>query len=463
MASPKTSETARRDLPVAVGDSIAGKYVVERFIGAGGVGVVVAARHEGLDGTVAIKLLQPTAAESQENLSRFDREARALARIRSEHVARVMDTGALPTGEPYMVMEYLEGQDLAQLMRERGPIPVDEAVDYLIQACEGVTAAHALGIIHRDLKPANIFVTRGHDGAVVVKVLDFGISKLLFGDSSRDQAVTQTLSVIGSPLYMSPEQMERPREADARADVWSLGVLLYELLAAKPPFDAPTLPLLCARICTSPPTPLTSYKPDVPPALLEVIEKCLAKDPAARFQNAADLARALAPFGTARGLEVAEKAARVARSEGLALEGEAPAPDSIRPRRLAWDSSPPPLPPRPRRLARSVALVAGSALIGAIALSALRARTSSPGEAVPRFVAPLLLKAGLNLAVVREATHPAKPAGTTEVARPDAVTQDTARASSASAAPSASASAPPRVRGPRPEKPPKLDDVLTER
>jgi eukaryotic-like serine/threonine-protein kinase len=385
-------------VPVAAGDLVAGKYLIERVIGAGGVGVVMEAMHQGLGERVAIKFLQKRAAESDENLTRFRREVRALAKIKSENVARVMDSGSLPSGEPFMVMELLEGQDLAAVLKARGRVSLAEAVDFIVQACEALAVAHGLSIVHRDIKPANLFLSRAADGTPIVKVLDFGISKLL-GDV-RDQAVTQTLSVIGSPLYMSPEQMERPRDADARSDIWSLGVILYELVTGKPPFEAATMPMLCARICTAPPTPLHVHQVSVPAALETAIARCLEKAPERRFPSVASLARAIAPFGSDSTRSKAEHVARIAEAEGLpddsedtqvmsgppvgaATDGVAafPAsdadgqPESLPPRRLAWDSSPPPPPTaslepvtRPRRARLVSASIAALCVLLAIAV-----------------------------------------------------------------------------------------------
>ncbi len=321
---PRAS-SSQRNLPVAVGDVIAGKYVVEKIIGAGGVGVVGSARHEGLGDRVAIKFLQRSAAETRENVARFDLEARALARVKTEHVARVMDVGRLPTGEPFMVMELLEGEDLSKVIA-RGRVPVAEAVDHVVQACEAVAAAHAVSIVHRDLKPANLFVTQTADGRQLIKVLDFGISKL----RNETHAVTQTLSVVGSPLYMSPEQMEAPRDADERADIWSLGVILFELIAAAPPFDAPNLPLLCARICTSPPRSFASLGVEVPEQLERLIVRCLEKKPEDRVNSVVALALDLAPFG---GRAAAESAERLSR----ALHREEAVPPSAR--KFGWQVS----------------------------------------------------------------------------------------------------------------------------
>ena len=310
------------NVPVVAGDVIAGKYVVEKVIGAGGVGVVVSARHTLLDERVAIKLLQRSACTSDENLARFDREGRALARIKSPHVARVMDVGALPTGEPFMVMERLDGDDLSVVIRRDAPVPIERAVSWIVQACEAVVEAHAVGIIHRDLKPANLFLCRDAGGDELIKVLDFGISKLLRDAAPRDHGLTQATSIIGSPLYMSPEQMESPAEADERSDIWALGTLLYELVSGVAPFDAPTIPLLCAQICTGSPRPLGAQLPGVPEGLARVVHRCLANRPEDRFQSVADLVFALAPFGPPSASYAAERIARVARSAGLPVSDE---------------------------------------------------------------------------------------------------------------------------------------------
>jgi serine/threonine protein kinase len=207
-----------------VGDVIAGKYEVTRVLGQGGMGLVVAAFHRDLDALVALKFLLPSLRESPQSKERFTREARTVMRLRNEHVARVHDVGDVD-GTPFIVMEYLTGEDLAKALARRGPLAVDEAVDLLLQACEAVAEAHKLGIVHRDLNPANLFVTTGSDGLPFVKVLDFGISK---STAAGDLSVTASAAVVGSPLYMSPEQLTTSRSVDARADVWALGVILYE-------------------------------------------------------------------------------------------------------------------------------------------------------------------------------------------------------------------------------------------
>ncbi|WP_437995059.1 serine/threonine-protein kinase [Sorangium sp. So ce185] len=297
---------------VRQGQVIAGKYRVERVIGVGGMGVVVAATHLQLEEQVAIKLLLPSAAHSRTLAERFVREARAAVKVKSEHVARVTDVGTLESGTPYMVMEYLSGSDLADALRAGGPMPPQIAVEYVLQACEALAEAHAAGIVHRDLKPANLFLTRRADGSPCVKVLDFGISKVATGGA--DPRITDTTAVMGSPLYMSPEQLKSARDVDARTDIWSLGVILFELLAGAPPFDGATMPQLCVAIMQGIPRPLASFRPDVPPALEAVIQRCLEKMPERRFRDVGALAEALAPFASGRARVSIDRISGISRS-----------------------------------------------------------------------------------------------------------------------------------------------------
>ncbi|MEO6420861.1 MAG: serine/threonine-protein kinase [Polyangiaceae bacterium] len=280
-----------------MGEILAGKYRVERVLGMGGMGVVVAATHIQLDQLVALKFLLPAALLKPSAVGRFEREARAAVRLRSEHVARVIDVGKLDDGAPYIVMEYLEGLDLGDVVEKNGQLSVAEAVDYLLQACEAVAEAHSLGIIHRDLKPQNLFLTSRVDGKPLVKVLDFGISKVNQG--ADELSLTKTTDVVGSPNYMSPEQLRAARLADARSDIWALGAILYELLSGRVPFEAETLTQLCAMVISDPPRPLKDLRADIPLDLVAVIERCLDKDPTRRFQNVAELADALESFSDA--------------------------------------------------------------------------------------------------------------------------------------------------------------------
>jgi serine/threonine-protein kinase len=307
-------------MPFPPGSILAGKYRVEKLLGEGGMGWVVVATHLQLEQRVALKFMHAVhSAEHPDAVARFIREARAAARIHSEHVARVSDVGTLDNGAPYLVMEYLEGQDLEALLQSRRPIPLVLAVEYAMQACEGLAEAHAAGIVHRDLKPANLFLARRSDGTVRVKLLDFGISKLapLMG-GTPDVGMTSTQALMGSPLYMSPEQLRSSKNVDRRADIWSMGVILYEMFGGRSPFEADTLPEVCARIMAEPPATLGSIKPELPPALDGVIMRCLEKDPARRFPEVASLAQALAPFGPPDARAAAERIARLSRASAPA-------------------------------------------------------------------------------------------------------------------------------------------------
>jgi eukaryotic-like serine/threonine-protein kinase len=280
-------------LPVKMGEMIAGKYIVERLLGEGGMGVVVAAKHVSLDQRVAIKFLLPEARALPGLESRFANEARAAAKLKSEHVARVIDVDTLMDGTPFMVMEYLEGQDLAALLVERQQVPVEEAAGYVLEACEALAEAHAKGIVHRDIKPGNLFVARGPDGSHSVKILDFGVSKSQVEGSF---SLTHTSAVLGSPLYMPPEQMTSSRDVDGRADLWALGVVLYELVTGTLPFDGETLPGLVANIIKLQPKPMSERGANVPPGFEELVLRCLEKDPADRLSSVGELAVGLAPF-----------------------------------------------------------------------------------------------------------------------------------------------------------------------
>jgi len=297
--------------PVAVGDMLDGKYRVERVIGAGGMGVVVAATHIELGRLVAMKFLLSEGAGSPEIAARFIREARAAARIPSEHVARVIDVARLPSGSPYIVMEYLEGHDLDATLRH-GRLNGDEAADYLIQACDAMAAAHRLGIVHRDLKPANLFLAHQLDGTSLIKVLDFGISKSAFDPALA--GITNAGALVGSPLYMSPEQMRSAKDVDHRTDIWSLGAVLFELLAGRPPFQNDTITGLIADITLGEPADLRELRPDLPPGLVAVVVRCLEKKPERRFADVAELAAALAPFAPQRAQRSVERAHRIVGS-----------------------------------------------------------------------------------------------------------------------------------------------------
>ena len=278
------------------GALIDGKYRVDQVLGEGGMGIVFQATHVRLGQRFAIKMLHPHMLSKPEIVERFEREARAAAQLRSPNAVRVVDVDVTPDHLPYMVMEFLDGHDLAAELQTRGRFSVSDAVDCVLQACRAMAEAHALGIVHRDLKPANLFLAR-EGTTTVVKVLAFGISKM--AASELDVHVTSTLATMGTPLYMSPEQIRSTKSVDARADVWSLGVILFELLAGRPPFTGSAM-AVSAAIVADPPTSLRELQPGVPEALEQVMLKALAKTPDARWPDVQALAAALAPFREGR-------------------------------------------------------------------------------------------------------------------------------------------------------------------
>jgi serine/threonine protein kinase len=330
-----------------------GKYRIERVVGRGAMAVVFEATHLKLDDHVAIKLLLPELAANAELVERFMREGRAATRIRSEHVVRVFDVG-VADGHPYLVMEYLDGSDLDQLLAKDGPMPVALAVDYLLQACEAIAEAHARGIVHRDLKPANLFLTRRLDGSACVKVLDFGISKAAPG-GIPDTRTTEPAAVMGSPHYMSPEQMLSSTRVDARADIWALGAILHELVVGSPAFTGETIAALSASVLRDAPPSLTALRTDVGSGVEAVVLRCLEKEPSRRYANVAELAFALAPFGSPAAHVSAERIARVLEAGTGQLAMPSVRPPEVRsiPRAasLLADTAPPssgPRQPRPR-------------------------------------------------------------------------------------------------------------------
>lgn len=283
-------ERAAPRAPVTIGSVVAGKYRIDEVLGAGGMGIVMAATHLGLGQRVALKFLVGPAATTRNARARLMREARAAASLESEHSVRVTDVGSLEDGTPYLVMELLRGADLGHVLEEAGPLPIELALDVTLQACEAVAEAHARGIIHRDLKPANLFLAERSDGTRTVKVLDFGISKF---ESAEEAQITTSDAMIGSPRYMSPEQMVSSRLVDTRTDIWSIGVVLFELVTARPPFEADTVAGLCAVVATASAPDVRTYRKDAPERLAEVIRKCLSKQPQQRYGSIAELAEEL--------------------------------------------------------------------------------------------------------------------------------------------------------------------------
>jgi len=342
--------TLRIELPdLQPGTVLADKYRVERVIGRGGMGVVVAARHLRLEQTVAIKLLQTESIGDPVAVERFLREARAAAHIESEHVARVFDVGVLDPSVPYIVMEFLSGKDLSDRETCATATPRD-IVDWVMQACEAVAEAHAHGIVHRDLKPANLFLAKRLAGPPIVKVLDFGLAKAPPSDATEGPAwQTQSFAVMGTPRYMSPEQMRSAKQVDERTDIWAMGAVLFEMLAGKPAFDAQSLAELCAMVAADPLPSLRALRPEVPEGLERVVRWCMEKRPEDRPRTMAVLAEALVPFGSEHAAASTERIRSVLGTS---------TPARPIPARLAEA----PMPRRPTARGRFVALLVTAAL-----------------------------------------------------------------------------------------------------
>lgn len=451
------------------GETIAGKYRIERVIAMGGMGVVFAARHEDLDQQVAIKLLRSDAVKSEEAVKRFLREAKTAARLQSEHVARVFDVGTA-FGSPYMVMEYLSGKDLQEIVETRGALPIDEAVDYTLQTLEALAEAHTAGVVHRDLKPSNVFIAAKPDGTPRVKVLDFGISKEnSLSAPAQAASLTATRQVIGSPGYMSPEQMLSPKNVDHRTDIWSIGVLLFELLSGKFPFTGETVAGIMTSVLNGPLPKLRSIRPEIPEELEHIVERCMSRDAEGRYGNVAELARELVPFGPAWAplslarIETASGAARSLPGGGrpslMSIPFPMPAPSGASipaPPSSSRGFTPNPAMERKHPTAATWSgtaskdgskkrlfwiVVAASALAGAgIAIfvatykngtSQAAAETATASSAVP------------TAAAATSSSSAAEPAPSVSAASPASAAPTASAAENTSAAPTASASSPP--------------------
>lgn len=402
----KPKKSAAERSPVKVGELIADKYRVVEILAAGGMGVVVAAEHVQLGQRYAVKFLLSDAQHAQ-SVERFLREARAAACIESTRVCRVFDCGTLPDGSPYMVMEHLVGHDLGHELKTRGRLPVGETVDLLLQALEGIAEAHAVGIVHRDLKPSNLFLCQKPGRAREVKVLDFGISKLMATDESTEEDLTATATMLGSPRYMSPEQVQNAKNVDARTDIWSLGVILYQLLDGRSPFAGTTMGETIGKVLLHVPPPIRETRSDVPDGIGQVIDRCLERDRERRYRNVAELALALAPFGTPASQPSVQRitALLVGGQLGVPAAALAPTPASPLPR------PPPPAEELTRPMQRRVAtddLTVGT--VGPVTQAAAAEFRPKRRGLLVAVGALALLGAGAVLALALAGSNPSSPA-----------------------------------------------------
>ncbi len=377
------------------------------------MGVVFKARHELLAQRFAIKVLHPDMLGSSEVVSRFLREAQACVTLRGEHAVRVFDVGTMPNGLPFMVMELLTGHDLRRELQERGPLPVEEAATWALQACQSLAEAHARGIVHRDIKPSNLFLSQQPDGRRIVKLIDFGISKVPSEANPDDTELTRNVGLLGSPQYMSPEQVRSASSVDHRSDIWSLGAVLYESLVGMPPFGGESVTAVAAMIVADEATPLERLRPELPAALSQAVTRCLVKEREKRLQTVAELAELLEPFA----IEAPTPSGRVSRilshqstvaSANLAAIAPLDIASEQRPRILL---EPPTLvgplpepnrpendgvPPKALTRRRGALLACGAlALVGlsvvlfrALGASEAEVPTASPGAPANAFVAP---------------------------------------------------------------------------
>jgi serine/threonine-protein kinase len=397
-----------------VGTVLAGKYRVDRLLGRGGMGMVVAATHLQLARPVALKFVLGEWSNHEVLIERFLREARACAKLQDEHVCKVHDVGTLEDGAPYIVMELLEGRDLASRVAHQGPLDVPTAAGYVLQACIALAEAHSVGIVHRDLKPANLFVARRPDGTDIVKVLDFGIAKV---QDNVSQGLTATMSVMGSPGYMSPEQLRSAKGVDARSDIWGLGVILYELVSAQRPFEAQTITEMAVKVAVDPTPPIPVR---VPPAFERLVQQCLSKSPDARFKDVAALANALASFARPEDRALATSVSRILRgaSRAVALAetvGDEPAPFVPAVQTTLGEAAGAVTEAAKRSRVRPVLIVAGAMGIGALVTAVVLSGTGR-GSSTSTAGAG----SGSTEAIAPAATVDASPAGTQT---PDAASQ----------------------------------------
>jgi serine/threonine-protein kinase len=420
-----------------IGAVLDGRFEVLRLIGQGAMGIVLEAKHLGLRQSVALKLLRPDVAASPGVAARFVREAHAAARLKSEHVVRIMDVGKLASGLPFIVMERLEGVDLARRLLEKRRLGFEEVADYLFQTLEALADAHRAGVIHRDLKPANLFVARLPGHAHCIKVLDFGISKLSALGATTETELTTTRTVLGSPLYMSPEQLEDARSVEPASDIWSRGVIAFELVNGSPPFQSHNLAALLEATRHGDRAPLADQCPDAPPEFAHVIERCLEADPARRFVSAKALTVALAPWAnTPERMVSIERILHVRSSRPPRPSDSRPPATRVSDNKLSSDRQRRESVREPETAPRAALLAAAVLLVGVCMLAWLATRsttdTRTTPAAAPSVAGPLTHGSAPAAVAPRAATSlvpgqapPAAPAATTKPPEPLDVVSDT--------------------------------------
>ena len=388
-----------------VGRTAGGKYKLVRLLGEGGMGAVYEAQHSVVGRRFAIKFLHPELAGNAEIVARFQREAQAAGSLENENIAAVVDAGTAEDGAPYLVMEYLEGEDLAHLLFRCGPLPVPRAAYIMIQACRGLVAAHERNIVHRDLKPENLFVCKRNDGSDLVKVLDFGIAKLHVGGSGT--GLTHTGATMGTPFYMSLEQARGAKEVDHRTDIYSLGVILYEILTGAKPHPGESYNEILYHVISNEPAPLEAVRLGLPAGLSAVVNKAMAREAGDRYASAALLMETLIPF-----------AGRAVTPLRTSLGATMQTPGSIPSARVATEALPSPPEPKevevsedevPRSHSRRYLFVGGAgilALLIGVLLWAAFIRKPEPKVAPP---VPVVTSAPAPPVVV-PAPSPALPA-----------------------------------------------------
>ena len=436
---------SREDWVPSAGSIISERYRVGDVIGAGGMGAVVRAERIVLREPVAIKFLHPKLCVDPESKERFLREAMATSRIKNEHVVRIIDVGSTDAGLPYMVMDLLEGRDLGDVIAS-GRLSVSDAVDYVLQVCEALADAHSAGIVHRDLKPSNLWLTQRSDGSPLVKVLDFGISKLTEVEGGASK-LTETNAVFGSPTYMSPEQIRSSKKVNARTDVWSMGVVLFELLTLKLPFEAESMAGALAAISADPPTLLRAERPDAPAELEHAIGMSLEKD-VSRRASLAEWAGLLRPFASPAGIASADRV--VGRGGPARVSMRPPAPSSahafsVTERTLSSHTTQDIGASRRRAIVKVAMGVIAAAIVAATVLTVALRRPSAPTSEESRVPGSATASATIDTA------QPPAPAAPTATSAATAATAGAEAAAVASVGGSSSPTSPKRP--PRPGRP----------